>query len=151
MFIIKTEVFIIFKNLISCNFPNVLGWLFICQFGHSKSYFRRGNFNCENNLIRLASGQSSCIFLLMMCKDAAHCRWCHPQAGGPGFCKKVGCTSPGSKCNLSMCSGSALASRFQPWVTALCSLSDCFINCEVQKPFSIHIDLGLGVFTQQEC
>lgn len=37
------------------------------------------------------------FFLLMMWKDATPCRGCRPWVGGAGFCKKVGCVTPGEQ------------------------------------------------------
>jgi hypothetical protein len=60
-------------------------------------------------------------------KGPAHCEWCHPWVGGPGFYKKAGWANQGkqaSKQHRSMASASASATRFLPWVPVLISFSD---------------------------
>jgi hypothetical protein len=63
---------------------------FVCQLSTSRSYHRERSLSWGN-----ASLRTSCkAFSQLVIKGGkAHCGWCHPWAGSPGFYKKASWTS----------------------------------------------------------
>jgi hypothetical protein len=111
---------------------------FVCQLDTGWSYHRERSLPWGN-----ASMRSTCkAFSQLVIKGGrAHCGWCHPWAGSPGFYKRASWASQGEQANKqhpSMTSASAPASKFLLCVSCCPDFLwwwTAMWRCKLNKPF----------------